>query len=83
MRNSVTAFNAKTHFSNLLNRASQGEEIIITKRGKATAKLVPINSYNASIAKAAAVNLRKLAKELNTNQKDWEEWQNYKNLGRK
>ncbi len=32
----IGAFDARTHLSNLLERASQGEEIIITKRGSHT-----------------------------------------------
>lgn len=33
---------AKTHFSELLQRAHAGEEIVIAKAGKAYARLVPI-----------------------------------------
>ncbi len=33
---------AKTHFSELLERAHQGEEVIIAKAGKPYARLVPI-----------------------------------------
>ena len=36
---------AKTHFSKLLERVGEGEEIIIAKAGKPVAKLVP---YKAS-----------------------------------
>ncbi len=38
---------AKTHLSRLVQRAAQGEEIIIAKAGKPIAKLVP---YHASRA---------------------------------
>lgn len=34
---------AKTHFSELIQKAMLGEEIIIAKDNKAVAKLVPIN----------------------------------------
>ncbi len=34
---------AKTHFSQLLERAHAGEEIIIAKAGKPYAKLVPVH----------------------------------------
>ena len=37
----VGAFEAKTHFSRLLERVEGGEEIVITRRGKTVAKLVP------------------------------------------
>ncbi len=33
---------AKMHFSKLLRRVAAGEEIIITKRGKPIARLVPV-----------------------------------------
>jgi len=37
----IGAFEAKTHFSALLERAARGEEIVITKRGKPIAKIGP------------------------------------------
>ena len=38
---SVGSFEAKTHFAKLLERAYQGETIVITKHGQAMAKLGP------------------------------------------
>jgi prevent-host-death family protein len=38
----VNVHEAKTHFSKLLARVGQGEEIVICKSGKPVAKLVPI-----------------------------------------
>jgi len=40
----VGAFEAKTRFSALLERAERGEQIVITRRGKPIAKLVRIDS---------------------------------------
>lgn len=37
----VGSFHAKTHLSELLNAASRGETILITKNGRPQAKLVP------------------------------------------
>jgi prevent-host-death family protein len=37
----VGAFEAKTHFSELLARASKGETITVAKHGRPVAKLVP------------------------------------------
>ncbi len=37
----VGAFEAKTHLSTLLDRVADGEEVVITKHGKAVARLVP------------------------------------------
>ena len=40
-RASVGTFHAKTHFSQLLERVSKGEEITITKHDRPVARLVP------------------------------------------
>jgi prevent-host-death family protein len=37
----IGAFEAKTKLSELLDRVEQGEEIVITRRGKPAARLVP------------------------------------------
>ncbi len=37
----VNLYEAKTHLSRLVDRAAQGEEIVIAKAGKPKAKLVP------------------------------------------
>lgn len=37
----VGAFEAKTHLSSLLERVERGEEVLITRHGKAIARLVP------------------------------------------
>jgi prevent-host-death family protein len=37
----IGAYEAKTHFSELIKRAARGEHVIITKRGKAVATLGP------------------------------------------
>jgi prevent-host-death family protein len=36
------AFEAKTHFSSLLERVENGESILITKHGQPVAKLLPV-----------------------------------------
>jgi prevent-host-death family protein len=42
----IGAFEAKTHFSALLDDVERGEQIIITKHGREVAKLSPIGSVN-------------------------------------
>jgi prevent-host-death family protein len=37
----LTAFEAKTRFGELLERVAQGEEVIITRQGKPVARIVP------------------------------------------
>ena len=86
MQNSVVgAFEAKTHFSQLIERAMHGEVIFITRRGKPVAKLVPADTdtdKNSEAAREAVVRLRALAKEMNLGQFDWEEWKSYRDMGR-
>lgn len=42
MSETVNVHEAKTHFSRLLERAHQGEEIIVAKAGKPYARLMPL-----------------------------------------
>ena len=37
----VTAFEAKTRFGELLDRVSRGEEVVITRHDKPVARLIP------------------------------------------
>lgn len=41
MSTAIAAFDAKQKLSELLNRAASGEEFVITRHGKAMAKLSP------------------------------------------
>lgn len=43
----INVHEAKTHFSKLLERVRQGEEIIVAKAGKPIAKLLPIAQGSA------------------------------------
>jgi prevent-host-death family protein len=46
----VNVHEAKTHLSRLIDRASAGEEIILSKAGKPKAKLVPLESATERIS---------------------------------
>ncbi len=60
--NLVGAYEAKTHFSELLERVTQGEEITITRHGAPVARLVPIGRVVSEDERGAAVvAMRKLA----------------------
>ena len=43
MTDTVGAFEAKTHLSELLARVEEGEEVTITKHGRPVARLVPVS----------------------------------------
>ena len=43
IRETVSLYDAKTHLSSLVERAAEGEEIVISKSGKPKARLVPLD----------------------------------------
>ena len=56
----VGAFDAKTHLNELLQRASKGETIQITRRGIPVAKLSPHDSSQKEDAHSLAASIRQL-----------------------
>jgi len=53
--NTVGAYEAKTHLSELLEKVEAGEEIVITRHGSPVAKLVPVRKETSAQQRAAAV----------------------------
>ena len=56
----VGAFDVKTHLNELLQRASKGETIQITRRGIPVAKLSPPDSNQKEDAHSLAASIRRL-----------------------
>ena len=54
--NLVGAYDAKTHFSELLERVAAGEQITITRHGSPVARLVPVHPVSSEEERRAAVN---------------------------
>ena len=80
----IGAFEAKNKLSALLERAERGEEIVITRRGRPVAKLVPARAgHNIAAARAAVRSIRGLAKEMKLGRFDWKEWRQYRDEGRR
>ena len=62
---SVGAYEAKTHFSELLAKAEAGEEFTITRHGTPVARLVPAKkTYSREERCAAIERIKKLSKGL-------------------
>jgi len=73
----MSVYDAKAHFSKLVERAENGRATMITKRGRVVAKLVPANAakwdrssvldeaeaFRKSVRIKGRVNLRKLIEE--------------------
>ena len=81
----IGAIEAKTKLSTLLDLVEKGEEVVITRRGKPVARLVPAKSgseFDIEKARAAAQRIRARAKKLKLGHFDWAEWKAYRDEGR-
>ncbi|HVA46217.1 MAG TPA: type II toxin-antitoxin system prevent-host-death family antitoxin [Pirellulales bacterium] len=65
LTNSVGAYEAKTHFSDLLEKVASGEEITITRHGTPVARLVPVTKKaTVEERRAAIARIQKLSQGL-------------------
>ena len=79
----IGAFEAKNTLGSLLDRVEHGEEIVITRHGKAVARLVPnTGGIDRAQARAAMDRIRKRAKKLKSNSFDWESLKADRDAGR-
>lgn len=62
MTSEIGVFEAKTHLSELLARVESGEEITITRRGQAIARLVPALGHRKEDVRRALDDLRNFSK---------------------
>ena len=60
----VTAFDAKTRFGELLDRVTRGEEIVITRHDKPVARIVPEGRRSLDEVRQAVTGLRELQREI-------------------
>ena len=60
----VTAFEAKTRFGELLDRVAKGEEVIITRHDKPVARIVPEGRRSLEEVRRAVAGLRQLQKDI-------------------
>lgn len=63
----VSARDANQNFSRLLRAVAEGEEVVITRRGKPVAKLVAVQSAQSNEARAKAIKrlMKRLRKGVN------------------
>jgi prevent-host-death family protein len=82
----VGAFEAKNTFGALLDRVEAGEEILITRHGRLTARLAPVRSVSEADrarAHAALERMTQRTKEMKLGPFDWAEWKAYRDEGRR
>lgn len=60
----VNVHEAKTHLSRLLDRVSQGEEIVIAKAGKPAARLVPVEERPERRLPGSALGTAKMSEDF-------------------
>jgi prevent-host-death family protein len=79
----IGAFEARNRLGHLLDLVEQGEEIVITRRGKEVARLVPARqTINRAEARAAVARIRARAERQKLGCFDWEEWKTDRDEGR-
>jgi prevent-host-death family protein len=80
----VGAFEAKNSLGALLDRVERGEEIVITRHGRAVARLVPnVVRIDRDLAHAALDRIRDRARRLGSGTFDWEEVKALRDEGRR
>lgn len=60
----ISAFEAKTRFGELLKRVARGEEVVITKHGNPVARIVPEGRGSLESVRNAATRLKQLRTEI-------------------
>jgi prevent-host-death family protein len=60
----VTAFQAKTRFGELLERVANGEEVVITRHEKPVARMIPEGVRDWSKVRRAVAGLRELQSRI-------------------
>ncbi len=70
---SVGAFEAKTHLSALLDRVSQGKEVVITRRGQPVARLIPARQAKRSETESVIAELRRRRAGLTLGGLNWKD----------
>jgi prevent-host-death family protein len=61
---SVTAFEAKTRFGELLERVAKGEEVVITRHDRPVARLVPEGAPRLDDVRRSVEGLRALQQRI-------------------
>lgn len=79
----IGAFEAKNTLGSLLDRVERGEEIVITRHGKAVARLAPLaEAVGSEDARAAIARLRARARTLAGPAPGWEDLKADRDAGR-
>jgi prevent-host-death family protein len=79
----VGAFEANNKLGQLLDLVEQGEEVVITRHGKAVARLVPVRPiHSREQTRAAIQRIRERAEQSKLGAFDWSDWKSSRDEGR-
>ncbi len=79
----IGSFEAKNKLAALLDSVERGEEIVITRHGKAVARLVPnLAGSDPGQARAAVERIRARARKLKAGRFDWDAFKSERDEGR-
>jgi prevent-host-death family protein len=62
MAQQIGAFEAKTNFSKIISEAEKGNDFIVTRRGKAVARIIPFEKKQEMTFKEAMEQLAEMRK---------------------
>ena len=62
MAQTIGAFEAKTHFSQIIEKAEHGADFVVTRRGKPVAKIIPFKKEKEMTFKEAVEKLKEFRK---------------------
>ena len=79
----VSVFDAKNRLSALLDQVEKGHEIVITRRGKPVARLVPTSETNRSQAAVEKLRLLRDSIAARGERLPWPELKGYRDEGRR
>ena len=69
----IGAFEAKTHLSSLLDKVTQGEDVLITRRGVPVARLIPAQQAQRAKIESTINELRALRAGMKLRGLGWKE----------
>ena len=79
----IGAFKARNRLSALIDQVKQGAEVVITRHGRAVARLVPVSGTAPQEARRAAMaRIRARAAAGRSGPFDWSEWKALRDEGR-
>ena len=79
----IGAYEAKTKFAELLQRAENGERVTITRHGKAVAEIAPVRKVSPEQARRTVSEITKLRKRANVTGVTWDDLKGWMNDGKK